>query len=338
MDRSAAELQLARLMDGYLTTQLLFVAAELGLADALADGPRTADDLAGQVGANPGALARVLRGLAVEGVVTEDGEGGFALTDLGALLREGPGSLRGPAVVRGGLYFRAVAGLLDAVRSGGTAFEHAYGARFFDHLDRHPADGSAFQDSMAGRAVREADHVVAAYDFAGVRRLVDVGGGRGIVLAAVLGAAPHVTAVLFDRPAVAEQARERLTATGLAERCRFEGGDFFTAVPSGADTYLLSRVLHDWDDEHAVRILTTCRRSVPDDGRLLVVDIVLPRFAREQPAAIRMDLHMLMLLGARERTAAEFELLLARAGWHLRRVVATGAADGLSVLEAKPAR
>ncbi|GAA3391675.1 methyltransferase [Cryptosporangium minutisporangium] len=333
MDRSAAQSRLAHLMDGYLATQLLYVAASLDLPEALADGPRTADELAEVVDADPAALARVLRGLAAEDVLDEDGDGRFALTELGTLLRD---SLRGPAVVRGGLYFRAAAGLLDAVRRGGTAFAHVYGEPFFDYLDQNPDAGSAFQDSMAGRSTREAAQVVAAYDFARVRRVVDVGGGRGVLLAAILGAAPHLSAVLLDRPAVAEQARDRLTSAGLADRCDVVGGDFFASVPAGADTYLLSRVLHDWDDESAVRILAACRRAVPDGGRLLVVDSVLPRFAREQPAAIRMDLHMLLLLGARERTAAEFERLLERSGWLLRRIVPTGAPDALSLLEAVP--
>ncbi|WP_204008169.1 methyltransferase [Virgisporangium aurantiacum] len=336
-DPDAAPLRLARLVDGYLTTQLLYVAARLGVADVLASGPRTAEDVARAVGVDPGPLARVLRGLAAEDVLTEDDQGRFALTELGSLLRDGPGSLRGPAIVRGELYFRAAAGLLDCVLHGGTAFDHAYGTRFFTYLDEHPDTAAAFQDSMAWRAEREADHVVAAYDFAVVRRLVDVGGGRGVLLAAVLRAVPHVSAVLLDRAVVVDQARQRLSAAGLAGRCEFIAGDFFTSVPAGADTYLLSRVIHDWDDADAVRILAACRRAVTSDGRLLLVDAVLPRRAREQPAAIRMDLHMLMLLGARERTGAEFAALLSQAGWQLRQITATNTADGLSVIEAVPA-
>lgn len=333
-ERGPAQERLARLMDGYLTTQLLYVAACLGVTEALAAGPRTADEVADEVGADPGALARVLRGLAAEEVLTEDGQGRFALTELGRLLEDRPGSMRGPAIVRGRLYFRAVAGLLESVRHGGTAFEHAFGARFFDHFDRHPDDASAFQDSMAGRAEREVAQVVAACDFASTRRLVDVGGGRGILLTAILRAAPHLSAVLFDRPAVVEQAGQWLSAAGLADRCEVVAGDFFASVPAQADTYLLSRVIHDWDDEHAVRILATCRDAVATGGRLLVVDTVLPRLAREQPAAIRMDLHMLILLGARERTGVEFERLLALAGWRLRQIIPTGTPDGLSVIEA----
>lgn len=332
----AAASRLARLVDGYLVTQLLYVVARLGIADLLASGAKSAGDLAHAVGVDPDALARVLRGLAAEDVLTEDDEGRFGLTEVGSLLRDGPGSQRGPAVVRGELYFRAAAGLLDCVRHGGTAFDHAYGDRFFTYLDDNPDAATAFQDSMAWRAEREADHVVAAYDFSAVRRVVDVGGGRGVLLAAVLRAVPHLAAVLFDRPGVIDQARPRLSAAGLAGRCEFVAGDFFESVPAGADAYLLSRVIHDWDDDHAIRVLAACRRAVTGGGRLLLVDAVLPRRAREQPAAIRMDLHMLMLLGARERTGAEFETLLLRAGWQLRQITATNTEDGLSVIEALP--
>jgi hypothetical protein len=278
----------------------------------------------------------VLRGLALEEVPAEVGGGRFVLTELGERLRgDVPGSIKGPMVVRGELYYRAAAGMLAAVRHGGTAFERVYGDRFFEYLGRHPEQEAVFQGSMTGRSEQEAEDVVAAYDFGGPGRLVDVGGGYGILLGTILRAVPDLRAVLVDQPAVVQQARRRLEADGVADRCELVAGDFFTSVPAGADAYLLSRVLHDWADAEARR-LATCRSAMPSDGRLLVVEALLPERAQDQPAVIRMDLHMLVLLGARERTEAQYRRLLADTGFRVERVVPTTSPAGLSVIEATP--
>jgi len=216
---TAGPLRLGRLMDGYLSTQLLFLAARLGVADELAAGPRSADHLAAAVGVPVGPLTRVLRGLAADQVLDELPDGRFGLTATGAWLRSDvPGSMRELALVRGELYFDAAAGLPAAVRGGDTAFERVYGRRFFDHLDATPAHEQVFAAAMAGRADREAADLVDAYDFGGIRHLVDVGGGYGVLVGAVLRATPGLTATLVDRPAVVEPARERLAAAGLADR------------------------------------------------------------------------------------------------------------------------
>ena len=321
---------LARAMDGFVTTQLLYVAAKLGVADALAAGPRTGAELAEAVGADAGVLTRVLRGLAVEEVVDELADGRFALSATGESLH----ALQGPIVARAELYYVAATGLLDAVRDGGVPFERVHGERFFEHLGRDPDREVTFQASMAARAEREADDVVGAYDFRAARRLIDVGGGNGVLLGAILRAAPHLRAVLLDREAATSAARARLEADRVGDRAECVAGDFFASVPAGADTYLLSRVIHDWDDDDAQRILATCRAAMPDGARLVLVEAILPERAREAPEAIRMDLHMLILLGARERTEAEYRRLLAQAGLTLRNVVPTASPAGLSVLEA----
>jgi hypothetical protein len=208
---TAPQWQMARLMDGYLVTQMLHVAAALGVADALAERPRTSAELAAVVGAEPGALHRVLRGLATEDVVTEDDHGRFALTLAGELLRDGvPGSLRGAVLARGGLYHDAAGRMLAGVRGEGVPYELANGAPFFDDLAEHPEREAAFQASMAGRSDQEAGDVVAAYDFGGIDRLVDVGGGAGKLLAAILRSAPRLTGVLYDRPGVAPAAEARM--------------------------------------------------------------------------------------------------------------------------------
>jgi SAM-dependent methyltransferase len=330
--RAKAMADLARLADGMLITQLLHVASELGLAPLLADGPKTADELAAAAGADPDRLARILRGLVTEGVLDEGTGGTFALTDVGLVLS----SLQGTIGLRAGLYHQAVTGLLDAVRGGDIPFDQAYGQPFFAHLEAHPDDADAFHAGMAGRAELEAADVVAAYDFSGAGHVVDVGGGTGCLLARVLAAAPDATGELMDRPAVLPVARQTLDAAGVGHRASCAEADFFTAVPSGGDLYLLSRVLHDWDDDDARRILKQCRRAIGPRAKLVVVDVVLADRAADNPAAVRMDLYMLVLLGARERTEAELRQLLADTGFGLRRRIDTGSPTGIAVLEAVP--
>ncbi|MGE0296120.1 MAG: methyltransferase [Pseudonocardia sp.] len=320
--------RLARLADGFLSTQLLVAAAELGIADALADGPRTADDLAAELRADPTVLHRLLRGLAADGVLREHRGGRFGLTDTGELMRSARyGSQRGSVLARGRLYYAAASGVADAVRGGGVPFERVHGEPFFARLSADPQAETRFHASMLDRSRREADAVVEAYDFTGIPRIVDVGGGAGVLLATILAAAtPGTEGVLFDRPTVCAQ-----TGPGA---WTVEAGDFFAAVPPG-DAHVLSRVLHDWDDADASRILRACRAAMPAHGRLVIVEAVLPERAAQDPATTRMDLLMLVLLGGRERTEAEFRTLLGAAGFALTRVAATSA--GVSVLEARPA-
>ncbi len=324
MPGSAAD-RLARLADGYLVTQLLHVAVALGVPDALAAGPRSASDLARELGAVSGPLHRVLRGLAAEEVLDELADGRFALTAVGDLIRAGtPGSLRGAVAARGELYYRPAAGLLEAVRDGGTPFELVEGRPFFDSLAAAPGRLAAFRASMADRSAREAGAVVAAYDMTAFTSVVDVGGGSGTLLRAVRERVPSADVLLFDQPAV-------VAGSDLPSA----GGDFLTGVPAGADAYLLSRVLHDWDDDVAQQILRECRAAMRPDSVLLVVEAVLPGRAVDDPAAVRMDLHMLVLLHGRERTAAQYALLCEAAGLRLARDVPTDA--GVHVLEVRPA-
>jgi hypothetical protein len=330
-------LQLYELMDGYLTSQLVYVAARSGLADALGDSRKTADALAGDVQADPSILHRVLRGLAAVGVLDESRDGRFGLTTLGNCLRtDVPDSLRGAIVARGDLYYAAAAGLLESVLHGGVPFKHVHGIGLFESLAQNPDGSAVFQASMVDRSNREATGVAAAYGFTGFRRLVDVGGGQGVLLGTILTAAPRLRGVLFDQPTVVESARRRLESLGLAQVCEFLAGDFLSAVPAGGDLYLLSRVIHDWDDDAAVRILTNCRRAMEPGAKLLLVEVVLLRLATEQPSAIRMDLHMLVLLGGRERSAAEYDQLLETSGFRRSKIVPTRAAAGVCVIEAEP--
>jgi precorrin-6B methylase 2 len=332
---TAESWRLAELADGYLTTQLLYVAARLDLAEVLADGPATGPAVAAAVHADPDVVTRVLRGLCLQDVFTEDADGRFSLGPLGGYLRDGvPGSQRGPILVRGGLYFAVANALLDAATTGANAYEQTYGQPFFADLDSVPAHRELFEAAMAGRAAHEAAAVVAAYDLSGLASLVDVGAGPGLVSRAALRAVPTLSATLVDNPAMLDRARREMDDAGLADRCTFVAGDFFDAVPAGGDGYLLSRILHDWDDRDATRILRVCHDAMPAGARLLVIDAVLPERARDRPGVIRMDLLMLMLLNGRERTAPEFERLLSGAGFRLRRIVPTGSPTGLAVIEA----
>jgi hypothetical protein len=226
--------------------------------------------------------------------------------------------------------------LYDAVVGGGIPFDRVNGASFFDHLRDHPEQEALFQASMAGRAQNEASSVVEAYDFGSIGHIVDVGGGRGVLLAAALRSAPEMTGTLLDRAAAIPDARAFLDEAGLGRRATCVVGDFFESVPAGSDAYVLSRVLHDWHDADALRILEVCRTAMGPGSRLLVVDAVLPERAIEHPAAIRMDLHMLLLFGASERTRAQFAELFERSGLRLTTVYPTRSTAGLAVLEAVP--
>ena len=328
--------QVARLMDGYLVTQLLYVAVKLGIPDVLASGARDAGAIADAVDAQPGPLRRVLRGLAANGVIDELPDGRFGLTPLGDCLRDGvPGSLRGAVAARGDLYYRAAAELLTAVQQGGVPFERACGDDFFTYVTRHPDLGAAFQASMADRSRQEAADLVAAYDFSRFTRLVDVGGGTGVLLAAILDATPGLHGVLFDLPDVVARAADQLADMVAAGRCRIVGGDFFEVDLPPGDAFLLARVIHNWDDAAAGRILATCHRAMAPGQTILLAEAVLPERAADHPAVTTMDLHMLVLFRhARERTVAEFDALLAAAGFRRERVVPTRSPAGLALIEA----
>ncbi|MDQ3809571.1 MAG: acetylserotonin O-methyltransferase [Chloroflexota bacterium] len=331
-DDVPAPVALLRMMTGYWVSKALHVAAELGVADLLRDGPRPADELASACGAHPPALYRLLRALASVGVFTE-GEGRrFALTPLAELLRsDRPDSMRALARMYGSEQYRAWDGLLDSIRTGTPAFDRAFGASYFDYLARSPEAGAVFDQAMTGWTTQVADAVVEAYDFPASGTVVDVGGGRGLLLATILRARPNLRGVLFDLPHVVVGAQPLLAAAGVADRCTVVGGDFFASVPAGGAVYLLAQILHDWDDERCRVILANCRGAMRPDGKLLVVEQVLP--PGDEPALGKwLDLHMLVLLTGRERTEAEYRALLGAAGFQLSQVMPT--TSGASIVEA----
>jgi hypothetical protein len=325
---------LVQLMTGYWVSQSLYVAAKLGIADLLANGPQTVEQLAAGTQAHAASLRRVLRALASVGIFTETSPGAYSLTPLAALLRTGtPDSMRALAIMYAEEQYQAWGNALHSVRTGETAFDQHFGQSYFEYLAQHPEADRVFNQAMTGWTTQVVDAVIDAYDFSPLRTIVDVGGSYGTMLAAILRSNQTANGILFDQPHVAAAAKAHLVSAGVAERCQTIGGDFFVEVPSGGDVYLLAQILHDWDDERSTGILGQCRRAMPARGKLLVIELVLP--LGEEPFFGKwLDLHMLVLLGARERTGEEYKALLASAGFELARVIPTRA--GPSIVEAVP--
>ncbi|MEU8201748.1 methyltransferase [Streptosporangium sp. NPDC049046] len=309
--------------------------AELGCADHLRDGALTVDELALRCGADASALGRVLRQLASMGMVTTVAPGTYELTEAGAVLREDtPGSLRSAVrmIAEDGFWY-GMGKLPQSVRSGKSAFVERHGP-LYEYLGAHPEAGALFDDYMVARAQPFADAVASRYDFSGLRTLVDVAGGKGHILAAVLKEYSDLSGVLFDRERVVSGARRFFAEAGLEDRCSFVEGDFFVSVPADADAYLLSSVIHNWSDEDSVRILRSIREVIPDDGRVLIVEFVVPDDDRPHISK-DVDMRMLALFGeGMERSTDEYAELLGKSGFRLNRQIELTA--GSSIIEALP--
>ena len=316
-----------RLINGSWVAQACYVMARLGVPDLLASGPRSAEDLAAATGAHAPSLRRLLNALGSVDLCSQREDGTFELTRLGALLRtDHPSSLRAWTLHWGGNSWLAWANLLHCVRTGESARERMQGAPGFTHLDQNPEAAAIFNEAMVSLTRLGALEVVKAYDFAG-KKVMDVGGGYGELLAQALIAYPTATGVLFDMAHAISKARDAFAARGLAERCEFVAGDFFASVPSCADVYMLKSVIHDWPDDRAITILQACRRAMPPNARLLLVERMMPQrltASAQSESLARSDLHMLVALGAQERTPAEFEVLLHAAGLTTLRLIDTG--------------
>lgn len=316
-------------------TSILYAAAELGLADHL-DDPKSPAEIAGVLGADARSLHRLMRTLASLGLLSQGAGDRFSLTPLGAALKSNaPGSARstlrtfaGPAFTRG------FENIVYSVKTGRTGFEKAHGKPIFDYLADNPLEASMFSETMVGFHGAEPAAVAAAYDFSAFGTIVDVGGATGNMLAAILTRHPKPRAVLFDRSQVVADAPALLASAGVMERVEIAGGDFFVSVPSGGDAYILSHILHDWSEEQCLTILRNIRKSMNPDGRLLVVETVLPAGDDPHPGKL-LDIVMLVIPGGEERTEAEYAPLLAKAGFRLQRVVPTE--SPVSIVEASVA-
>ena len=317
-----------------LLARALGVAAQLRIADLLSDGPKDAAQLGRASGSDAPALYRILRLLASHEVFAEDESGRFRLTPRAELLREDlPGSLH--SLFSAGWQdpaWAAFAELPAAVRNGEVAFELAHGSSFFDYLAAHPRSGNAFDRAMALVAAAENPVIAASFDFSRFTQVADIGGGQGGLLAAILARHPGVRGLLYDQPQVVADPAE-LRDAGSLDRCDIQAGDFFERVPAGVDLYLLKRILHDWDDATATRILRRCREAMPADGRIAVVDaVMLPGNAPDPNKAT--DVSIMALTPGRERSRPEFEQLFAAAGLRLVAVHALPLPATLSIIEA----
>lgn len=332
---AAAAQLLTQMATGHIVASALQVAVRLRVADRLADGPRTTSDLAREVDVQEDGLYRVIRVLASLGLFDEVSPRRFALTPVGAQLRSGvPGSMYEMALwISSPFHFRVYAELMHSVRTGQPAAEQVAGVPVFEYFRREPELSEIFNESMTAFSNVVIPAALEAYDFSGIGTLVDVGGGHGAVLTAILRAYPGMRGVLFDVDHVVAGARQRIDAAGLANRCLTETGDFFAAVPAGGDAYIMKHIIHDWDDERASIILRNIRAAMGDRrGRVILLESVLqPGNAPDFGKII--DLEMLAMPGGRERTAEEFGALFAGAGFELTRIVPT--TSPLSVIEAR---
>lgn len=318
---------------GKWVSQAIAVAAELGIADLLKDGTKTAAQIARLVNASEDSVYRLLRALGSVGLFAETGNRRFRLTPIGKLLRtESPQSL--------GAYARFVghestwlpwADLVHSVRTGEPAFDHVFAMPIFEYFGKTPEAAAVFDAAMTSISTWESKAVVGAYDFPGISTLVDVAGGHGLMIMTILKANRKMRGILFDLSHVAAGAARLLQSGGVADRCQIVSGDFFTSVPDGGDAYIMKHILHDWDDERAIQILQNCHRAMRRGGKVLIVDPVIPSGNAAHFGKL-LDLEMLALTPrGRERTQAEFRDLLQRSGFKLRRVIPTE--THLSVVE-----
>jgi SAM-dependent methyltransferase len=333
-----APAQLLSFVTASWMTQAIYVATYLGIPDLLASGAKKSEELAAATNAHAPSLHRLLRALVTIDICIERDDGGFELAPLGSLLRtDAPGSLRSWTLYWGGQLWSTWSHLLDSVKTGESARKLVTGMDGFDRLKADPQSAALFNQAMREGTRLSAVGVVAAYDFSAMKRIVDVGGGYGELLAAILEANPALTGVLFDLPHAIDGAWSHLESHGVASRCEAVAGDFFEAVPGGADAWVLKSVLHDWNDERSQVILGNCARAMNGQGKLLIVERIMPQRLEVSAAhqlIARIDLTMLVALASQERTELQFRTLLAAAAFRVTRILPTS--SGFSVIEAAP--
>ena len=322
------------MITAYWISQAIYAAAKFKLADHLQDGPKSVEQLAQATQTNPDALYRLMRALASKEIFAETESRQFSLTPLAELLRSDiPGSKRALALMSGDEQFRAWAEIDYSIQTGKTAFDKVYGQPIFDYLGKHPDKAQIFDAAMVGIHGRESDAIVNAYDFSEIGVLADIGGGNGSQIITLLQRYTELRGIVFDLPHVIGRAENFVTTAGLGDRCEFISGSFFESVPSGADLYMMRHIIHDWDDDKSLTILRNCRQAMSPDGKLLIVESVIP--PGNQPFRGKLlDLVMLLIPGGKERTEQEYRALLDEAGFELTQVVPTNAE--IAVLEARP--
>ena len=319
----------------YWISRIVYAAAKLGLADHLAGGSKSAPELAALTHTHPPSLHRLMRTLAGLGVLSEDVDHRFALTPLGEALKVGaPGSARATILaLAGDWWWQGWEQFVYCVETGNTGMQKVFAKSVFEYLAEHPQEASYFNEAMIGFHGDEPPAVAAAYEFSNFDTVVDVGGGTGNLLAAILLRHPRVRGILADLPHVVREAPALIEASDLQDRVTIESIDFFKSVPAGGDAYLLSHVIHDWTEDQCLTILGNCRKAMKSSGRLLIIETVLPAGNTPHPGKL-LDIAMLVMPGGQERTEEAYGTLLSKAGFRLTRVVPTKSAVG--VVEATP--
>ena len=324
-----------QLLNGAYISGAVSCLARLGIPDLVEAGPRTAGELASQIGVQPQALYRLMRATASVGVLAEGPDGKFSETPMSAVLRSnGTPSLKAFAIMGWQEWCaRGWAQLDYCVRTGEQALDHIYGAPIFKYFEQHPEEGQIFNDAMTSLSAIDSPAVAAAYSFDQIRSLVDVGGGHGLLLATIMQKNPHIKGILYDVPHVVAGAKDG-PLKPLLHRCTLASGDMFSSVPAGADAYIMKHIIHDWPDDLCLKILKACRSAVNSGGKLLVVDTVILPGNDFSPGKF-LDLQMLIFPGGCERTEKQFRELFAAAGWRLTRIMPTAAPE--SIVEGVPA-
>ncbi|MEM6285121.1 MAG: methyltransferase [Chloroflexota bacterium] len=325
--------QMMQMITGYWISRSLYIVAKLGVPDVVAEKPVTVEELAAATGTHAPSLYRVMRALNSVGVFSEDANGYFHLTPQAELLTTShPQSMRSLTIMFGEETYDGWVQLMHAVKTGETGFSNAYGEEFFPYLAKNPEVSRIFGEAMTGYVAQTHQAVLESYDFSGTRVLADIGGSHGTLISLILRRYPDMRGILFDQPHVIEEAKA-IMAPELQNRCELVGGDFFQSVPQGADTYMLSSIVHDWDEARGIQILETVRKAIPDDGKLLLVETVI-KAPNEPDFGKLLDLTMLTVTGGLERDADGYADVLARTGFQMQDVIST-ASPG-SIIEATP--
>jgi O-methyltransferase domain/Dimerisation domain len=326
---TSAHVGILQLLNGAHVAGAVSCLAQLGIPDLIESAPKSADELASQIGADPQALYRLMRATASVGVLSEGPDGKFSQTPLSTVLRsDATPSLRALAIMGGREWHgRGWSHLEYCVRTGKQALEQIYGAHIFEFLKRNPVEAQIFNDAMTQISMIDSPAVAEAYNFDGIRSIVDVGGGHGLLLATILKRNTHLRGTLYEMPHVVEGAANG-PLKPVMERCTLASGDMFSSVPAGADAYIMKHIIHDWPDDLCLKILKACRKSVNSGGRLLVVDNVIQPGNDFSPGKF-LDLQMLIFPSGCERTEKQFRHLFAAAGWQLSRIIRTAAADSI---------
>jgi len=335
VDQLPVPAQILQIITNFWSSRAVYVFARLGIPDLLKSGPKTVEELASETKMHAPSLYRVLRALSSIGFVSVTADGRFAQTPLSEILvTDAPGSLRWFTISElGQEHFPAWGNLLHSVKTGEIAFDNFFGVDIWKYFEQNPEDAAVFNNSMSGVTAATNEEILAVYDFSSFKTVVDVGGGHGGLVTSILNAHPKLKGILLDAPQVIEGTRSKIEAAGLADRCETVAGDFFKSVPAGGDAYVMKWIIHDWDDKRAITILQNIRNRMQPNGKVIIVDCVVPE-NNDPDFSKFFDLNMMVMTGGKERTEKEFAQLLGAAGFKLLRVIPTKVPT--SIVEAEP--